>query len=92
VILTDLTTEQKAKIEAIRKQLSPKLEAAAKQMQAVGKEMHEKIDAVLTAEQKAKLAKAFKPMQPPPGGPGPQGPHHHGDHPGGHGPGPDGNK
>ncbi len=53
-----LTDEQEAKIADIQKEYKPKVEEAAKELAALGKEEMEKIDAVLTDEQKKKLAEA----------------------------------
>jgi Spy/CpxP family protein refolding chaperone len=52
----NLTDEQEAKIENIQKEGRPKIEAAAKELTAIAKEELEKIGAVLTPEQKEKLA------------------------------------
>jgi Spy/CpxP family protein refolding chaperone len=53
-----LTDEQEAKIADIRKEYQPKVQEAAKDLAAVVKEEVEKVQAVLTAEQKAKVQQA----------------------------------
>jgi Spy/CpxP family protein refolding chaperone len=55
----NLTDEQEAKIATIRKEHQPKVQEASKELHTVAKEEMDKIDAVLTAQQKEKL-KAWK--------------------------------
>jgi Spy/CpxP family protein refolding chaperone len=52
----NLTDEQEAKIAEIRKENQPKVQEAAKELAAIGKEEMEKVQEVLTPEQKQKLA------------------------------------
>jgi Spy/CpxP family protein refolding chaperone len=52
----NLTDEQEAKIAEIRKENQPKVQEAAKELAAAGKEEMEKVHEVLTPEQKQKLA------------------------------------
>ncbi len=54
----NLTDEQESKIADIRKEYRPKVEEAGKELAAVVKEEVEKVRAVLTPEQKAKLEAA----------------------------------
>jgi len=51
----NLTDEQEAKIAEIQKDFRPKVEEAAKELAAVVKQEEEKVQSVLTADQKAKL-------------------------------------
>lgn len=51
----NLTDEQKANVAEIRKEYAPKLEEAGKDVKALRKEVHEKILACLTPEQKDQL-------------------------------------
>jgi Spy/CpxP family protein refolding chaperone len=51
----NLTEEQEAKIGEIRKECGPMVQEAAKELKAVVREELEKIDAVLTPEQKVKV-------------------------------------
>jgi Spy/CpxP family protein refolding chaperone len=50
-----LTDAQEAKIAEIRKEYKPKVEEAAKDLQAIVKEETDKVEGILTAEQKTKL-------------------------------------
>jgi Spy/CpxP family protein refolding chaperone len=52
----NLTDEQEARIAEIRKEFRPKVQEARKELAAVAKDEVEKIHAVLTPEQKTKLA------------------------------------
>ena len=54
----NLTDEQEAKIADIRKEFKPKVQEAAKDLGGIVKEEVEKIEGVLTAEQKEKLKAA----------------------------------
>ena len=54
----NLTNEQEAKIEDIRKEYKPKVKEAGKELDAVVKEEVEKVRGVLTPEQRTKLAAA----------------------------------
>jgi Spy/CpxP family protein refolding chaperone len=58
-----LTDEQEAKIADIRKEFRPKVEEAAKDLAGIVKEEVEKVRAVLTPEQKAKLEAAKEQAQ-----------------------------
>src|SRR5262245_39958790 len=51
----DLTDEQEAKIAEIQKEGRPKIEGATKELATVAKEEADKVMAVLTPEQKAKV-------------------------------------
>ena len=51
----NLTNEQEAKIEDIRKEYKPKVKEAGKELDAVVKEEVEKVRGVLTQEQRTKL-------------------------------------
>jgi Spy/CpxP family protein refolding chaperone len=51
----NLTDEQKARIAEIRKEYAPKLQEAGKDLNALRKEVHEKVLACLTPEQKEQL-------------------------------------
>jgi Spy/CpxP family protein refolding chaperone len=53
-----LTDEQETKIAEIRKEYRPKVQGAAKDLAAILKEEVEKVEGVLTAEQKTKLQEA----------------------------------
>lgn len=53
----NLTDDQKAKIAEIRKDYAPKLQEAGKDVQALRKEVHEKVLACLTPEQQEQLKK-----------------------------------
>jgi Spy/CpxP family protein refolding chaperone len=59
----NLTDEQEAKIADIRKECRPKVQAEAKELATVVKEEEEKVQAVLTPEQKTKLAAAKEERQ-----------------------------
>jgi Spy/CpxP family protein refolding chaperone len=59
----NLTDEQEAKIADIRKEYRPKVQAEAKELAAIVKEEVEKVQAVLTPEQKTKLAAAKEERQ-----------------------------
>jgi Spy/CpxP family protein refolding chaperone len=59
----NLTDEQEAKIADIRKECRPKVQAEAKELATVVKEEVEKVRAVLTPEQKTKLAAAKEERQ-----------------------------
>jgi Spy/CpxP family protein refolding chaperone len=54
----NLTEEQEARIADIRKECKPKVQEAGKELAAIVKEEEDKARAVLTAEQKTKLAAA----------------------------------
>ena len=58
-----LTDAQEAKIADIRKEYGPRVREAAKNLAAIAKEVEEKVQGVLTAEQKTKLRKAHEELK-----------------------------
>ncbi|MBX7247231.1 MAG: hypothetical protein K1X53_17165 [Candidatus Sumerlaeaceae bacterium] len=82
--LTDLTAEQKTKLEGLQKEQADKMkemrdkmtagtppsEADREKMKNSNKELKEKVEAILTADQKTKLEEALKSQAERRGGPG----------------------